>query len=899
VEGLGGNLLSGSLSGFDAVEGQILLTLPTDATTMPVRLSQLRRITLRTPLLPLADGEPVALDASGASQSGFITTPSQLLADHDLGGALLSQAERLPYELKLPGDAVLRGVTLGCVETDLGLFVFTPMDEAGALQRTFYPRTAWESYEMGERIGALLVEHQAVSEDAVEDVAREQQALRSQRLGDLLLARQVVTAEQLLAALDQQARMPMVRLGEALVAMGTITDAQLQDTLRAQQADRNLSLGELLLRRELISSADLQGALARKMGYPLVDLARFSPDENALRLLDPKAALRLRALPLMKRGGRLVVALQDPGKRAQIDELQGLTRCPIAPALANEAELLPAIASAYRRLDPANGPIVAAALRAVQDRNIGGLSQPLPLAELPGGASAASANDAAPAARPAAGAPTLALRGASSGAGATTSPSAPGLTTTAAPLAPVVRIETTSAASGRPMVAVVSGLGALTPTTPAGRSDNPLVSALGQVLLDALQRDATAVHIEVRPDNEPLRVRMRCDERLLPLTELPVAWRATLVARIKSLCELDVTETRRPQQGRLLLSRVLPAGLLPRDFKDCAGATLKVVTLPTVDGLEDMVLHLPTRTRVLKLDQIGLAGDDLDLLQGLLAQPSGLILCAGMPRNGRTTTLHAMASSLLRPERRVWSVEERVHLLQPEMRQSEFNSRQPGACEAALLALREADPDVVLIDELRDAGAARAALELALSGRLVLAALPARSAFDAVSRLVEQGLPAHDLAEGLLGVHHQRLVRRLCSHCRMSRSAKDGEVDDWLGLVLHGQYADDPLRFEQARAALRAEWIDRFGRDGRLRRYQSPGCERCQQSGWRGRVALHELSINTRELRRLIRASAPPWHFERLAVQQAETEGRRSLRQDAVEKMLAGLISLEQMRDIV
>ena len=182
------------------------------------------------------------------------------------------------------------------------------------------------------------------------------------------------------------------------------------------------------------------------------------------------------------------------------------------------------------------------------------------------------------------------------------------------------------------------------------------------------------------------------------------------------------------------------------------------------------------------------AGDDLDVLQGLLDQPSGLLLCAGMPRNGRSTTLHAMAASLLRPDRRVWSVEERVHLLQPDMRQSEFNSRQPGACEAALLALREADPDVVLVDELRDAAAARAALDLALSGRLVLAALPARSAHDAVSRLVEQGLPAHDLAEGLLGVHHQRLVKRLCSHCRMSRSAKDTEVEDWLGLVLHGQH---------------------------------------------------------------------------------------------------------------
>jgi type II secretory ATPase GspE/PulE/Tfp pilus assembly ATPase PilB-like protein len=434
---------------------------------------------------------------------------------------------------------------------------------------------------------------------------------------------------------------------------------------------------------------------------------------------------------------------------------------------------------------------------------------------------------------------------------------------------------------------------------PQLKGDNPLVSALGQMLLDALQRDATALHIEVRPGNEPLRVRMRVDERLIALCDLPVAWRATLVARIKSLCELDVTETRKPQQGRLLLSRVLPTQKLPRELRDCAGAALKAVTLPTSDGLEDMVLHLPTRTRALGLEQLGLAGAGLDQLSELLEQHSGLILCAGAPRSGRSTTLHAMAANLLTPERRTWSVEEKLRHVLPDLRQSEFNSRQPGACEAALQALRDADADVVLIDELRDAGAARAALDLALSGRLVLAAVPARGAYDAVSRLIEQGVPSHDLAEALLGVHHQRLVKRLCSHCRMSRGAKDNEVEDWLGLVLHGQFADDPLRFEQARAALRAEWGDRYGRDGRLRRYQSPGCERCQQSGWRGRVALHELSINSRELRRLIRASAPPWHFERLALQQAESDGHRSLRQDAVEKMLAGLISTEQMREIV
>jgi type II secretory ATPase GspE/PulE/Tfp pilus assembly ATPase PilB-like protein len=632
----------------------------------------------------------------------------------------------------------------------------------------------------------------------------------------------------------------------------------------------------------------------------------------------------------MKRGGRLVVALQDPGRRVQIDELQAITHCPIAPALASEAELLPAIASAYRRLDPSSSEAVTAALRAATQ--FGELTS-WPASSLDEAGATASGADAAgtrgdvapvpaaqagragsPGGAPGTAAGPPASPSASAGKSAATPPgaTAPGggaaVTRGAAAPAATSAAAAESASSGKPGSAVTAASTAasravlaagLASSAPSLKGDNPLVSALGQMLLDAMQRDATALHIEVRPGNEPLRVRMRVDERLMALCDLPVAWRATLVARIKSLCELDVTETHKPQQGRLLLSRVLPAQKLPRELRDCASAALKAVTLPTSDGLEDMVLHLPTRTRALALEQLGLAGEGLDELSELLDQHAGLILCAGAPRSGRSTTLHAMAAHLLTPERRIWSVEEKLRHVLPDLRQSEFNSRQPGSCEAALQALRDADADVVLIDELRDAGAARAALDLALSGRLVLAAVPARGAHDAVSRMIEQGVPSHDLAEALLGVHHQRLVKRLCSHCRMSRSAKDSEVEDWLGLVLHGQFADDPLRYEQARAALRAEWGDRYGRDGRLRRYQSPGCERCQKSGWRGRVALHELSVNSRELRRLIRASAPPWHFERLALQQAESDGHRSLRQDAVEKMLAGLISVEQMREIV
>ena len=304
------------------------------------------------------------------------------------------------------------------------------------------------------------------------------------------------------------------------------------------------------------------------------------------------------------------------------------------------------------------------------------------------------------------------------------------------------------------------------------------------------------------------------------------------------------------------------------------------------------MLGLPARLKPYALEAVGLPADDLARLRQLLERPAGLILCAGPARSGRTTTLHAMLSHLNRPDRRIWTLEERIERLQTGLRQMEVRSEDGQSMEVALRSLMNTDADVIMVGHIGDAATARLAVEAALRGRLVIAGMTARNAGDAVMRLIDQGVPAWDLADALLGVHSQRLLRRLCNACRMSRTAKDNEVDDWVDGYFHGGAVDDA---QADREALLKGWVERHGRDGRLRRYQSQGCERCGHTGLRGRVAVHELLTLSRDLRRLVRAGAPGWNLQR----QAAHEGLHSLRQDALDKMVAGQVSLDEVRSLV
>lgn len=949
IEGRTGNLIAGLMVAFEPDEGLVRVQVPPERAPMALRFNQIRRITLKRSLAPLSAA--MVADAAG-------DPPDQVLAHHQ------SQS----YTVQLMGGTGMAGRTVGHVEMPVGLFLFAPLDGLGSVQRVFVPRVAIEQFQIGERLGQMLIEQQATTPEQIEQVLLQQQAQRRKKLGEQLVEREIVTPEQLLAALDKQARMPSVRLGEALLSLGYLTDKQLQEALHLQRNDRVQPLGELLVEKGLVDHDQLRTALARKMGYPVVDVAGFPVDPTLVPLLPVLAARRLQVLPLMRRGGRLVVAMYDASQQSVIEELQRLTQTHIAPTLAGGDGLAEAIERAYSKvtsdlieytpvddlparrtpMSPAHFP--AATLRKAAGPSVAlpvellvavpTLAPPAPPASLPDAAprqnegpmSVADAADAGfplisleamgvevteltelagheAADLPHPGGPTpsgplaLALATADAHAEVDLPITVPAgwpadaatvdVTPAEAPSIETRRVEAPPAAvpsPGKPVprherqaqAAAADAEASSQARSSADRHESPLLQTLSNLVLDALGRGASSVQIETLGPDDKMQVRLRRNGRLESHTELPAAYRVPLIARIKALSDLDVSETRRPQEGRLAFGRLVPQHKID----------LRVHVLPTQNGLEDVVLGLPSRLKPMALDVLGMAAPEVERLKGLLDRPAGLILCVGPARSGRTTSLHASLAHLNRPERRIWTLEDRIELAQPGLRQMQVHPDEGQTYESGLRTLLNTDADVLMVGHIGDVGTARMAVDAALQGRLVIGAMTGRNACDAVMRLMDQGVTPWDLSDALLGVHSQRLLRRMCSACRMSRSAKEGEIDEWVDGYFHGALVADPL---PEREALLRSWLERFGREGRLRRFQSPGCERCGHTGQRGRLAVHELLVVTREMRRLIRAGAPAWNLQR----QAQKDGMRTLRQEAVEKMVAGQITLDEVRTVL
>src|SRR5690606_22629752 len=324
IVGLNGRLMQGRLNFCVPTERVAHIQVPPSRTTMPLRFGQFRTLRLLDPVAPLASaGE----------------------------AARRENAEGAEYRLHLVAGGMLEGSTIGHVDNDLGLFLFPPVDAVGTVQRLFIPREAVAALEFGPFVSLELegASPGMPASDSGLTAAESSPEAVSADLGEML-TRSVTSAEELLRAIDKQSKMPMVRIGEALVALGLITEEQLAEALKQQQSDRTVPIGELLIRLGLVSRQDLMSALARKMGYPLVDLEKLIPDPDALQKVPFSVAARLRVLPLMLRDTSVIVALEDPSKRAVLSELEFVTHCKILPVLAHQSQLEWAIRDAYTKL---------------------------------------------------------------------------------------------------------------------------------------------------------------------------------------------------------------------------------------------------------------------------------------------------------------------------------------------------------------------------------------------------------------------------------------------------------------------------------------------------------------------------------------------------------------------
>ncbi|MES1162901.1 MAG: ATPase, T2SS/T4P/T4SS family, partial [Rhizobacter sp.] len=251
-------------------------------------------------------------------------------------------------------------------------------------------------------------------------------------------------------------------------------------------------------------------------------------------------------------------------------------------------------------------------------------------------------------------------------------------------------------------------------------------------------------------------------------------------------------------------------------------------------------------------------------------------------------TLHSALSHINVPERKIWTAEDPVEITQPGLRQVQVNPKIEWTFAKALRAFLRADLDVIMVGEIRDQEIAGMAVEALLIGHLVLSTLHTNSAPETVTRLLDMGLDPFNFGDSLLAVLAQRLVRRLCGECRKSRPASPAEVDELLADYMHAFGNEPPI----AGDAVLAGWMQRNSRAGRLMLHASPGCAACSDTGFKGRAGLHELMVVSRELRHQIQTGARAEALQHTAM----AEGMRTLRQDGIDKVLAGVTSIEEVR---
>jgi type II secretory ATPase GspE/PulE/Tfp pilus assembly ATPase PilB-like protein len=361
--------------------------------------------------------------------------------------------------------------------------------------------------------------------------------------------------------------------------------------------------------------------------------------------------------------------------------------------------------------------------------------------------------------------------------------------------------------------------------------------------------------------------------------ELPHTYRAALVGRIKIMCELDISERRKPQDGKIDFARFSPQHRIE----------LRVATIPTHSGAEDVVMRILSSARAMAVQDLGLSPENQQQLLQAVQRPHGMVLCVGPTGSGKTTTLHALLQHINTPDRKIWTAEDPIEIANPDLRQIQVNPRIDWTFAKALRALLRADPDVIMVGEIRDTETAQMAIEASLTGHLVLSTLHTNSAAETVVRLLDMGMDPFNFADSLVGVLAQRLVRRLCPQCGQHTIADPAYVDEILADYLHVFPAD----FRPDPDTVRRQWLERYGQDGSLRRPQPVGCAACDHTGYKGRVGIHELLMVDAPLRRLIQTKVSPETLEHSVM---ATGHFRTLRQDGILKVLQGLTTIDEIR---
>ena len=693
---------------------------------------------------------------------------------------IAAASEKQQFSIVFMNGNSLDGETVGYTIDKTGLYLYK-VHEDDAIIRCFIPAVSIRHYQIGKKIGQMLIEERIVTHQEISSGLEEQEKLRNKLLGEYLTSEQIVTPEQLVKALARQSG-SVLRLGDMLVQEKLITPEILEEALEKQRMNKKIALGEILVNMGVVNAETIQNILAKKLGIPFVDVRKFHVDLSAFRLVPLGFITKYTILPLYHTDQTLVVAMENPLLWEPLNELRVITNLTVVPVLAGREDILLAI----RELKESS-------------------TNSQKIDELAMGMSFASEDE----------------EGLEEG---------------------------------------------------VAETDNTLVGLVNKMMLDAYNQGVSDIHIETYPDKRNTQIRFRKDGVISKYFEFPPTFRRALISRIKIMAKLDISERRRPQDGKIELK-------LSHEQK----VEFRVATIPTSNGLEDVVMRVLAGAKPIPLEMLGLPAAMLQRIKELVEKPYGLFLICGPTGSGKTTTLHSVLGFINSPDRKIWTAEDPIEITQDGLRQVQVNSSIGWTFAAAMRSFLRADPDVIMVGEIRDAETAKIAIQASLTGHMGFSTLHTNSAAESMVRLLDLGMDPFNFSDALVGILAQRLARRLCDFCKKPYAPSADELTalaEEYCMGTHFDPADTLRRWNQSHPDLKL--------------HSPKGCRECGGTGFRGRIGLYEFLEATKPIKKLIQ------HQGNVDALQTEAlgHGMRTLKQYGIELVLAGKTNILQIRSV-
>jgi type IV pilus assembly protein PilB len=591
------------------------------------------------------------------------------------------------------------------------------------------------------------------------------------------------------------------KLGEILVRENLISPQNLREALDHQR-EHGGRLGFNLVKLGLVSDDMITAVLSRQYGIPSVNLDLFNIDSAVLRLIPQEVAQKHCVLPLSRVGATLTLAMVDPTNVFAMDDVKFMTGLNVEPVVVAEGSIQLAIAKYY------------------------GSSREIELA-------ASAVEDVAAVSR----------NGSNGSHGSITHDD-------------LVSLDSLNFAPGDAEdVEVLEDNEEIDLSTLSRMSeDAPVVRLVNVLLVDALRRGASDIHVE--PYEKELRIRFRIDGMLYDVMHPPLKMRDALISRIKIMSKLDISEKRLPQDGRIKIKVKVDSRSRELDFR--------VSTLPTLFGEKVVLRLLDKQNLMLDMTKLGFEPESLTKFRRNISKPYGMVLVTGPTGSGKTNTLYSALQSLNTVDTNIMTAEDPVEFNLMGINQVQMKEQIGLNFAAALRSFLRQDPNIVLVGEIRDFETAEIAIKAALTGHLVLSTLHTNDAPSTISRLMNMGIEPFLVATSVNLIQAQRLIRRICKDCKQEHSHP---VE---ALVEVGFSADEAKT---------------------LKTYKGKGCTTCNNTGYKGRIGLYEVLEITDEIRELILIGASALELRKKAVD----DGMITLRESGLHKIRSGVTTIEEV----